>query len=62
MKTEISPVWGKLEIKFPVRTKETKAIIMVLLLKRLNLKYLQRTFTLDSTENPGGVCMTDFSN
>ena len=54
MKTEISPVWGKLEIKFPVRTKETKAI-MALLLKRTNLTYLQRTFTLDSTENPGGV-------
>ena len=61
MKTEISPVWGKLEIKFPVRTKETKAI-MALLLKRTNLTYLQRTFTLDSTENPGGVYMTDFSN
>ena len=27
VKLEICPVWGKLEIKFPVRTKETDAII-----------------------------------
>ena len=28
-KLEISPVWGKLEIKFPVRTKETEAIMVL---------------------------------
>ena len=29
-KLEISPVWGKLQIKFPVRTKETEAIMVLL--------------------------------
>ena len=28
---EISPVWGKLQIKFPERAKETEAIIVLLL-------------------------------
>ena len=27
---EISPVWGKLQIKFPVRTKETEAIMVLI--------------------------------
>ena len=31
-KLEISPVWGKLQIKFPVRTKETEAIVVLLLI------------------------------
>ena len=29
-KLEIYPVWGKLQIKFPVRTKETEAIMVLL--------------------------------
>ena len=29
-KLEICPVWGKLEINFPVRTKETEAIMVLL--------------------------------
>ena len=29
-KLEICPVWGKLEIKFPVKTKETEAIMVVI--------------------------------
>ena len=29
-KLEISLVWGKLQIKFPVRTKETEAIMVLL--------------------------------
>ena len=36
-KLEISPVWGKLQIKFPVRTKETDAIINSALLLGLAL-------------------------
>ena len=40
-KLEISPVWGKLQIKFPVRTKETKAI-MVLLNNHLKLGFVTR--------------------
>ena len=27
---EASPVWGKLQIKFPVKTKETEAIMVLL--------------------------------
>ena len=28
-KLEICPVWGKLQIKFPLRTKETEAIMVL---------------------------------
>ena len=31
-KLEICPVWGKLQIKFPVRTKETEAIMVLYIL------------------------------
>ena len=31
-KSEIFPVWGKLQIKFPVRTKETEANMVLYIL------------------------------
>ena len=43
-KLEISQVWGKLEIKFPVRTKETDAIMVLIYIYNEKEKELNKQF------------------